>query len=49
MGKYDQIIQDQLKEGIVERVNQNPIGQEFYIPHKPAIKDTAKYQYKNGI
>ena len=40
--KYDKIIQEQLAEGIVERVVETPKDREFYIPHKPVIKETAK-------
>ena len=40
--KYDNIIQKQLAEGIVERVVETPKDREFYIPHKPVIKETAE-------
>ena len=40
--KYDKIIHEQLAEGIVERVVETPRDREFYIPHKPVIKETAK-------
>ena len=40
--KYDKIIQEQLAEGIVERVVETPKDREFYIPHKPVIKETAE-------
>ena len=41
--QYDQIIRDQLMEGIVERVRKDePKGREFYLPHRPVIKETAK-------
>ncbi len=39
---YDKIIQEQLAEGIVERTVNKPQGREFYIPHKPVIKETAE-------
>ena len=39
--KYDEIIQDQLKEGIVERVEEEPNERVFYIPHKPVKRETA--------
>jgi hypothetical protein len=42
MDKYDKIIQDQLKEGIVERVNEVPAGQDFYIPHMPVVKEKSE-------
>ena len=31
--KYDAIIKDQLSQGIVERVQDESKGKEFYIPH----------------
>ena len=40
--KYDGIIQDQLSQGIVERVHSEPQGKEFYIPHKAVIRETAE-------
>lgn len=40
--KYDGIIQDQLSQGIVERVHSEPRGKEFYIPHKALIRETAE-------
>ena len=40
--QYDQIIQDQLETGIVERVTSEPAGGEFYIPHKPVIRESAE-------
>ena len=39
--KYDGVIQDQLSQGIVERVYSEPEGKEFYIPHKAVIRETA--------
>ena len=36
---YDEIIQDQLTEGIVVG---EPNGREFYIPHKPVKKESAE-------
>ena len=39
---YDQVIQDQIKEGIVERVMGSATGQcHFYIPHKGVLHDSA--------
>ena len=32
--EYNDIIQNQLKEGVVEPVPATPDGKEFYIPHK---------------
>ena len=39
---YDKIIQDQLEQGIVERVNNDAVGKEFYIPHKPVVRESAE-------
>ena len=39
--KYDEIIQEQLTEGIVERVADEPNERTFYIPHKPVRKEAA--------
>ena len=39
--KYDEIIQDQLEEGIVERVVEEPNERVSYIPHKPLKRETA--------
>ena len=40
--EYHNVIQDQLKEGIVEEAKEEPTGKEFYIPHKPVIKKAAE-------
>ena len=40
--KYDGVIQDQLSQGIVERVHSEPEGKEFYIQHKAVIRETAE-------
>ena len=45
MGKledYHEIIQDQMKEGVVEPAPMNPIGREFYMPHRAVIRETAE-------
>ena len=42
LAQYDQIIQDQLETVIVERVTSEPVGREFYIPHKPVIRESAE-------
>ena len=40
---YDQVIQDQIEAGIVERVSGPVTGsQEFYIPHKPVVRESAE-------
>ena len=47
LDEYDRIIQDQLEQGIVERVIDEPHGEtEFYLPHKPLVRgpaDSRKY------
>ena len=41
--RYDQVIQDQIKAGIVERVTASATGQlHFYIPHKGVVHDSAE-------
>ena len=41
--RYDQVIQDQIKAGIVERVTGSATGQgHFYIPHKGVVRDSAE-------
>ena len=45
MGKleeYHEIIQNQLKEGVVEPAPVKPIGREFYMPHRAVIRETAE-------
>ena len=39
---YHTIIQDQLKEGIVEVAPEKPQGPEHYIPHKPVVRENAQ-------
>lgn len=41
--QYDQVIQDQIEAGIVERVS-GPVTQsrEFYIPHKPVVRESPE-------
>ena len=39
--KYDEIIQEQLKMGLVERVPEEPNERVFYIPHKPVKRETS--------
>ena len=39
---YDAVIQEQLAEGIVERAPSIVEGQEFYIPHKAVVRETAE-------
>ena len=40
--KYDEIIKDQLTEGIVEKAHSEANGKEFYIPHKPVVRKSAE-------
>ena len=41
---YDNIISNQLKEGIVEKVDKKmpPNIPEFYLPHKPVVRENAE-------
>ena len=39
--EYDEIIRDQKEQGIVEECPTEPGGREFYIPHKPVIRQEA--------
>ena len=39
--KYDEIIQEQLKIGLVERVPEEPNERVFCIPHKPVKRETS--------
>ena len=40
--QYDNIIKEQLAEGIIERITSQPNGKEYYIPHKPVIRESAE-------
>ena len=42
LDQYDEIIQEQLEQQIIEEVKEEPKGPEFYIPHKPVIRETAE-------
>ena len=39
---YAEIIKIQKEEGIVEEANGLPVGTEFYIPHKPVVRESAE-------
>ena len=39
--QYDTIIKEQLAEGIVEPAEEQAVGRELYIPHKPVIRESA--------
>ena len=38
---YDEVIQGQVLENIVERAPSEISGNEFYIPHMPVLRETA--------
>ena len=41
--RYNDIIQTQLSQGIVERADEVvKDGREFYIPHKPVVRENAE-------
>ncbi|XP_028405771.1 uncharacterized protein LOC114528347 [Dendronephthya gigantea] len=40
--QYDDIIQNQKIQGIVEEVTNDPVGKEFYLPHRPVIRKSAE-------
>ena len=40
--RYNEVIKDQLEKGIVERAEEIPKGREFYIPHKPVVRESAE-------
>ena len=40
--KYDEIIKDQLAKGIAEKAPSEANGKEFYIPHKPVVRESAE-------
>jgi hypothetical protein len=41
--KYDNVIKDQLSQGIVEKAAEEADGREFYIwPHKPVVRESAE-------
>jgi hypothetical protein len=43
MTQYHGIIEEQMKQGIVEQVPEQPTGErKFYLPHKPVIKESAE-------
>ena len=44
-GEYNTIIQEQINEGIIEKVNKTKIsekGKEFYLPHRPAVGESRE-------
>ena len=42
MSEYDAIIQDQKQSGVVEPAESPAKRVEFYLPHKPVVRETAK-------
>ena len=40
--QYDNLIKEQLAEGIIERVTRQPNSKEYYIPHKLVIRENAE-------
>ena len=45
LGKYNKIIQEQINEGIIEKVNETKIpqkGKELYLPHRRVIQESAE-------
>ena len=40
--QYCEIIKDQEKQGIIEKVTREPEGREFYLPHKPVVRESAE-------
>ena len=46
---YDKIIQEQIDQGIVERVKEDAVGKEFYIPHKPVVRESAETTMKRIV
>ena len=42
LNEYDEIIQGQLKEGIVEHATELPSEPVFYLPHHPVIRESAE-------
>ena len=39
---YGEKIEEQRSEGVVEPANHHAKGVEFYIPHKPVVKERAE-------
>ena len=40
--KYNNIIKEQLEDGVVERVTESAQAKEFYLPHKPVVRESAE-------
>ena len=40
--EYNNIVQEQIDQGIVEKVPEEPTGERiFYMPHKPVVRESA--------
>ena len=39
--EYNKVIQNQIGEGIVEKAPIEPSEQQFYLPHKPLVREAA--------
>ena len=45
LGEYDKIIQEQINEGLVEKVSETKTfkkEKEFYLPHRAVIRESAE-------
>jgi hypothetical protein len=40
--QYDDIFRDQLNQAIVEKIANDPVGKELYLPHRPVIRKSAE-------
>ena len=47
--KCDEIIQEQLRDGVVEDADSTPVGREFYLPHKAVIRENAQTTKKRIV
>ena len=45
LGEYDKIIQEQINEGIIEKVSETKTsekGKEIYLSHRPVIRESVE-------
>jgi hypothetical protein len=42
LAEYDAIIQEQVNEGVVEKVPNEAVGKEFYLPHCVVVRENAE-------
>ena len=40
--RYNDIIKEQLRDGVVERVTESAKAKQFYLPHKPVVRQSAE-------